>query len=200
MTALTYSEMHSFLFPACKIKSLFWCFLYLIDAIYYNLRPPCWSAFDFWKKMDLEKWIWLHFSLFRTWTLQAPQAVEMKFKLDQKWSLSINPFLDIHFSKIKSRSTGGEFRGKWVNLHEGLMGNCCKTLLLFHPIKLGKKSSLQSILGLFTAKRKLERLQFSTSSSFVKIWSACSGEFKAYFSTFWTLYHLLFDLETIGVN
>ena len=39
-----------------------------------------------------------------------------------------------------------------------------------------------------TAKRKLERLQFSTSSSFVKIWSACSGEFKAYFWTFWALY------------
>ena len=51
-----------------------------------------------------------------------------------------------------------------------------------------------------TAKRKLERLQFSTSSSFVKIWSACSCEFKAYFWTFWALYQLLFDLETIGVN
>ena len=32
-----------------------------------------------------------------------------------------------------------------------------------------------------TAKRKLERLQFSTSSSFVKICSAPSGEFKVYF-------------------
>ena len=51
-----------------------------------------------------------------------------------------------------------------------------------------------------TAKRKLERLQFSTSSSFAKIWSACSCEFKAYIWTFWALYHLLFDLETIGVN
>ena len=51
-----------------------------------------------------------------------------------------------------------------------------------------------------TAKRKLERLKFSTSSSFVKIWSACSCKFKAYFWTFWALYHLLFDLETIGVN
>ena len=51
-----------------------------------------------------------------------------------------------------------------------------------------------------TAKRKLERLQISTSSSFVKIWSACSCEFKAYFWTFWALYHMLFDLETIGVN
>ena len=38
-----------------------------------------------------------------------------------------------------------------------------------------------------TAKRKLERLHFSTSSSFVKIWSACSCEFKAYFWTFWAL-------------
>ena len=51
-----------------------------------------------------------------------------------------------------------------------------------------------------TAKRKLERLQFSTSSSFVKIWSPCSWEFKAYFLTFWALHRLLFDLETIGVN
>ena len=51
-----------------------------------------------------------------------------------------------------------------------------------------------------TAKRKLERRQFSTSSSFVKIWSACNCELKAYFWTFWALYHLLFDLETIGVN
>ena len=52
----------------------------------------------------------------------------------------------------------------------------------------------------FTAKRKLERRQFSTSSSFAKIWSACSCEFKEYFWIFWALYHLLFDLETIGVN
>ena len=53
---------------------------------------------------------------------------------------------------------------------------------------------------LSTAKRKLERLKFSTSSSFVKIWSASSCEFKVYFWTFWAIYHLLFDLETIGVN
>ena len=52
----------------------------------------------------------------------------------------------------------------------------------------------------YTAKRKLERLQFSTSSSFIKILSACSCKFKAYFWTFWALYHLFFDLETIGVN
>ena len=51
-----------------------------------------------------------------------------------------------------------------------------------------------------TAKRKLERLQFSTSSSFVKIWSASSCEFKAYFWTFSALYHLLFYVVTIGVN
>ena len=38
-----------------------------------------------------------------------------------------------------------------------------------------------------TAKRKLERHQFSTSSLFVKIWSACSCEFKAYLLTFWAL-------------
>ena len=60
-------------------------------------------------------------------------------------------------------------------------------------------SSLRIIL-FDTAKKKLERLQFLTSLSFVKIWSACSGEFKAYFWRFWALYHLLFDLESIGVN
>ena len=42
--------------------------------------------------------------------------------------------------------------------------------------------------GSITAKRKLEILQFSTSSSYVKIWSVCSGKFKAYFWTFWALY------------
>ena len=52
-----------------------------------------------------------------------------------------------------------------------------------------------------TAKRKLEIvLQFSTLTSFVKIWSASSCEFKAYFWTFWALCHSLFYLETIGVN
>ena len=53
---------------------------------------------------------------------------------------------------------------------------------------------------LFSAKRKLERLQFSTSSLFVKFWSACSFEFNVYFWTFWALYHLFIDLETIGVD
>ena len=51
-----------------------------------------------------------------------------------------------------------------------------------------------------TAKTKLERLWFSTSSSFVKIWSAFSFVFKAYCWTFLALYHLFFDLETIGIN
>ena len=37
------------------------------------------------------------------------------------------------------------------------------------------------VLRCVTAKKKLERLQFSTSSSFFKILSACSCEFKAYF-------------------
>ena len=53
---------------------------------------------------------------------------------------------------------------------------------------------------LCTAKKKLERLQFSNSSLLFKIWSACSCEFKAYFWTYWALYHLLFYLETIKVN
>ena len=70
--------------------------------------------------------------------------------------------------------------------------------------KISVKRSWRTCLGylllLFTAKKKLERLQFWTSSSFFKIWSACSGKFKAYFLTLWALYHLLFDLETSGVN
>jgi hypothetical protein len=57
-----------------------------------------------------------------------------------------------------------------------------------------------AVQAIDSAKRKLERLQFSTSSSFVKICFACSCEFKAYFWTFWALYHLFFDLETTGVN
>ena len=52
---------------------------------------------------------------------------------------------------------------------------------------------MDAVKVLHTAKRKLERLQFSTL--LVK-----NCEFKACFGTFWALYHLLFDLETIGVN
>ena len=43
-----------------------------------------------------------------------------------------------------------------------------------------------------TAKTKLERLQFSTSSLFFKIWSTCSCEFKAYFFYFSGLYTTCF--------
>ena len=62
-----------------------------------------------------------------------------------------------------------------------------------------KPNSLSS-QGWHTAKRKLERLPFSTSSSFVKIWGACSCEFKGYFWTFWALINLFVDLEIIEVN
>ena len=79
-----------------------------------------------------------------------------------------------------------------------------KTILISHLIYLFvlliKVWMSIPIRWCFTAKRKLERLQFSTSSSFGKIWSACSCEFKAYFWTFGALYNFLFDLETIGVN
>jgi hypothetical protein len=67
------------------------------------------------------------------------------------------------------------------------------------PLEKRKRMTKDKHICVNTAKRKLERLQFSTSS-FVKIWSACSCEFNAYFWTFWALYHLLFDLDTIGVN
>ena len=74
-----------------------------------------------------------------------------------------------------------------------------KTLEAKYWMNKTEKKSVQCPLH-STAKRKLERRQFSTSSSFVKIWSPCSCEFKVYFWTFWALYHLLFDLETIEVN
>ena len=44
-----------------------------------------------------------------------------------------------------------------------------------------QKLSKYLMHAIHTAKIKLERLQFSTSSSFVKIRSACSCEFKTYF-------------------
>ena len=37
-------------------------------------------------------------------------------------------------------------------------------------------------------------------TSYVKIWSVCNLEFNANSLTFWGLYHLSFDLETIGVR
>ena len=52
--------------------------------------------------------------------------------------------------------------------------------------------------NVLTAKRKLERLQFSTSSSFVKIVPVVVN-FKPIFELF-GLYNTCFDLETIGVN
>ena len=81
----------------------------------------------------------------------------------------------------------------------------CWNLKLTSFFKRASQSSKKVIMDkvrffCYTAKKKLERLQFSASSLFFKIWSACSCEFKAYFWTFWGLYHLLFDLETIGVN
>ena len=45
---------------------------------------------------------------------------------------------------------------------------------------------------------KYERHKMSIGTSFVKIWNACSCEFKPNFLIFWCLYHLRFDLETIG--
>ena len=70
--------------------------------------------------------------------------------------------------------------------------------VLFSYQELSFFSYMSTKLKQSTAKRKLERLQFSTSSSFDKIWSLSSCEFKAYFWTFWALHYLLFDLETIG--
>ena len=60
---------------------------------------------------------------------------------------------------------------------------CC----LVYQTFLWCNHAIESWVITFTAKRKLERRQFSTSSSFFKIWSACSCEFKAYLWTFWAL-------------
>ena len=51
-----------------------------------------------------------------------------------------------------------------------------------------------------TAKRKLERLQVSTSSSFSKFEVPVVVNLKHIFELFGLYTHLLFDLETIGVN
>ena len=40
----------------------------------------------------------------------------------------------------------------------------------------------------------------SMGTSFVKIWLVCSCEFKPNFLIFWCLYHLFFDLKTIGAG
>ena len=44
---------------------------------------------------------------------------------------------------------------------------------------------LKKIEEVHTAKKKLERLQFSTSSSFFKIWSAVVVNLKHIFELFW---------------
>ena len=68
-----------------------------------------------------------------------------------------------------------------TDCHQFTLSIFCK-LPIFHESNLfwnfPEKNSIH------TAKRKLERLQFSTSSSFLKIGSACSCKFKAYC---WTL-------------
>ena len=64
--------------------------------------------------------------------------------------------------------------------------NICKVIFIYLFID-------QAQWIFYTAKRKLERLQFSTSSSFVKIWSACSCKFKAYLWTFLGLIQLAFQ-------
>ena len=101
----------------------------------------------------------------------------------------------------------------FANQNYGLMQKCCvffTTSFLLICLLYTKRFQWSAKTSVFVSWRmadrkvqlrgKLERLQFSTSSSFVKILSACKSEFKAYFWTFWALYDLLFDLETIEVN
>ena len=110
-------------------------------------------------------------------------------------------------SSKESMSTSASARVQFSSSNLGAL--CCTMGRITNKFDIIMKKKIRNqvfsakknlVKSQFTAKRKLERLQFSTSSSFVKIWSACSCEFKAYFWTFWALYHLLFDLETIGVN
>ena len=67
------------------------------------------------------------------------------------------------FSRRESKTTVWQEINKWKNLWVESQVQQCSS----------------------TAKMKLERLHFSTSSSFFNIWSACSCEFKVYFWTFW---------------
>ena len=60
------------------------------------------------------------------------------------------------------------------------------------------KNSLKNCFWPCTVQQKLERLQFSTSSPFFKIWSACSCEIKGYFWTLWaTCFFIWKPLELI---
>ena len=105
-------------------------------------------------------------------------------------------FLKIHFLKNQWQKNLNHYA---IAEQDSISGFFYPILApLWKPLKPMSKNYRS--LWYFTANRKLERLQFSNSSSFVKIWSACSCEFKAFFWTFWALYNLLFYLETVGVN
>ena len=55
----------------------------------FDTYTPYWSALDFGKiKFEKPSWTNLTFSLFRTWILQATQAVKIKFEIDKKSRLS----------------------------------------------------------------------------------------------------------------
>ena len=75
---------------------------YSFKGVYFNypFYSPCWSAHDFWK-MDFKKWTSTKsiFGLFRTWILQATQAVKIKFEKDQKCISSKSIFRNPFFKK-----------------------------------------------------------------------------------------------------
>ena len=50
------------------------------------------------------------FGLFRTWILQAKEAVKIKFKIDQKWSLSKSIFRNPFFKNQVQINRGYETR------------------------------------------------------------------------------------------
>ena len=105
-------------------------------------------------------------------------------------------YLTIHI--WRSRKTLLKLPLKIVKFHTAfyLIDVCCIILIKINYTSVAL-NALINYYALITAKKKLERLQFWTSSSFFKIWSACSGKFKAYFLTLWALYHLLFDLKLL---
>ena len=106
--------------------------------------------------------------------------------MNKLWVLKIN---------IQFKNQGAVKQKKTLS-HLGLLRlNILEWSHFWSPEKqIQKKVDFWKFRYRVTAKRKLERLQFSISSSFFKIWSACSCEFKVYFWTFWALYHLLFYL------
>ena len=108
--------------------------------------------------------------------LSTPNAIKHLI-IVQNWTIKKIPNW-ISYCKVANRSTSHLIAPRTI--FRLLMKGKFDVYLLGKKLTFG----LVAQSTLCTVKRKLERLQFPTSSSFVKIWSACSCEFKAYFLNF----------------